>query len=144
MQYYPDSTTYSLVGAASELLEMPAEDILFEFGRFWVLYTSKEGYGPIMDLFGNDFKSCLQNLNNLHARMGMTLPQLTPPRFTFEELGPETYQLNYYSKREGLSPMVSGLLHGLAEKFGAKISISVASSKEEADLKRSLKIQVVT
>jgi hypothetical protein len=67
MQYYDDAITYSLVGAASSLLGLPAAKILEEFGGHWVKYTAQEGYGPMMDMFGNDFKSCLQNLDQLDA-----------------------------------------------------------------------------
>lgn len=123
MQYYPDTLTYELVGAASKHLKLDPHVILTEFGKHWVLFTAKNGYGPLMDLFGNDYKTCLNNLNNLHARMGMSLPQLTPPRFVFTEVDSKTYQVEYQSKRAGLSPMVLGLLQGLAEKYGEKVTI---------------------
>lgn len=45
LEAYPDSVTYSLVGAASEVLNLPAETILEEFGKYWVLYTGKTAYG---------------------------------------------------------------------------------------------------
>lgn len=124
LQYYPDTVTYSLVGSASKVLGLSAEDILYEFGQYWVLYTAKEGYGPLMDLFGSSFKDCLQNLNSLHARMGMTMPQLSPPKFTFNEIQQNHYQVEYHSVRQGLCPMVSGLLKGLATKHNTKVEIS--------------------
>ena len=130
MQYYPDKLTYELVGAASGHLGVSGEVILQEFGKYWVLYTAKEGYGPIMDLFGADFKSCLQNLNNLHARMGMTMPNLSPPSFSFFEENENTYVVSYFSKRAGLSPMVTGLLDGLAEKYGLKIQVEYSDTRD--------------
>jgi Haem-NO-binding len=129
MQYYPDKLTYDLVGAASALLGVSGEVVLKEFGKHWVLYTAKEGYGPIMDLFGADFKSCLQNLNNLHARMGMTMPSLTPPSFSFYEENEKTYVVSYFSKRAGLSPMVTGILEGLAEKYKIKIQVDYSDTR---------------
>jgi hypothetical protein len=39
MSQYPDEVTYKLVGAASEALGLPADDIMRAFGEFWVLYT---------------------------------------------------------------------------------------------------------
>lgn len=131
MEQYPDKTTYDLVGSASKLLNLPAETILREFGKHWVLYTAREGYGPIMDLFGADFKSCLKNLNNLHSRMGMSMPQLVPPSFTFKELDAKNYELIYSSKRKGLCPMVLGQLEGLAAKFKVDISVSLKKDIDE-------------
>lgn len=130
MQYYPDPLTYQLVGSASKVLNLSPELVLKEFGKYWVLYTAKEGYGNIMDMFGEDFKSCLQNLNSLHARMGMTMPQLSPPKFKFNEVNSYTYDVEYYSKREGLCPMVIGLLEGLAEKFNVKASIEFSRTND--------------
>lgn len=125
MQYYPDKLTYDLVGAASAQLGVSPEVILREFGKYWVLYTAKEGYGAMMDLFGGNFKTCLKNLNNLHARMGMTMPHLTPPRFVFKEESESHYVVSYYSKREGLCPMVIGLLEGLAAKYEVNATIEL-------------------
>lgn len=125
LQYYPDPLTYQLVGSASKVLNLPANAILYEFGKYWVLYTAREGYGSLMDLFGHDYKSCLENLNNLHARMGMTMPNLSPPRFQFTEVSPTQYVLEYFSKRAGLCPMVEGLLMGLAEKHNKKVKIQL-------------------
>lgn len=139
MQYYPDSVTYGLVGAASKHLGLPAETILLEFGKYWVKYTAKTGYGPIMDLFGHDFKSCLIGLNNLHARMGLSMPELTPPRFDFKEVATHLYKVEYQSKRAGLEPFVKGLLLGLAEKFGTQVEIDL----ETDGARRVFAIQVL-
>lgn len=142
MQYYPDKLTYELVGAAASQLSLSPEVVLKEFGKYWILYTAKEGYGPMMDLFGNDFKSCLKNLNHFHSRMGITMPNLTPPRFTFHEESPASYIVSYYSKRQGLSPMVIGLLEGLAAKYKIKIEI-VDLQKPEDGAVMTMRINVL-
>lgn len=131
MQYYPDAVTYNLVGAASKHLGLPAEAILTEFGKYWVLYTAKTGYGPIMDLFGHDYKSCLAGLNNLHGRMGLSMPELAPPRFNFKECAPNIYHVEYQSKRTGLEPFVKGLLMGLAAKFDTKVDIRLLTDEQK-------------
>lgn len=142
MQYYPDKLTYDLVGAASAQLAIPAEAVLEEFGKHWVLYTAKEGYGPIMDLFGRNYKSCLMNLNNLHARMGMTMPSLTPPRFVFTEESEDVYLVSYFSKRPGLSPMVVGLLKGLAQKYNVNVDVQF-SATTGPDATSTFKIKIL-
>lgn len=136
MEYYPDKVTYDLVGAASAHLKLGPEVILKEFGKHWVLYTAKEGYGAMMDLFGADFKTCLKNLNNLHARMGMTMPHLTPPRFEFKEEDEASYLISYFSKRPGLCPMVEGLLEGLAAKYNEQVSIELLQQTSESGPKQ--------
>lgn len=123
LKAYPDHITYALVGAASETLGLTAEQILHAFGDHWVKYTASEGYGVMMDMFGRDFRSCLKNLNGMHSHMGAMMPELVPPRFTVDEIDPKHLRVHYFSTRQGLAPMVSGLLVALARKFGDTVTI---------------------
>src|SRR5580658_4025472 len=61
MSPYDDDVTYRLVSAASEVLKMPADDIIRSFGEFWVLYTGKNGYGEMFTMAGSDMKRFLAN-----------------------------------------------------------------------------------
>ena len=121
---YPDAITYKLVGAAARKLHTSQEDLLKSFGRHWILYTGEHGYGEVMRMFGKDFRSCLSNLNRMHGHMGAMMPQLKPPRFTVTDDSPDRITVHYYSEREGLGPMVVGLLEGLAEKYGERVKVA--------------------
>jgi hypothetical protein len=123
LKAYPDSVTYSLVGSASELLKVAPEQILHTFGEHWVRYTAHAGYGVMMDMFGRDFRTCLKNLNGMHSHMGAMMPELVPPRFTVDEVDATHLRVHYFSTREGLAPFVTGLLVGLAHKFGDTVTI---------------------
>ena len=59
-QGYPDELTYKLVGAASEVLGLPAEDILVAFGEHWVTQTAAKSYGPMMKSGGATLKEFLR------------------------------------------------------------------------------------
>lgn len=120
---YSDTISYKLIELAARELKMPQADILRHFGRYWITYTAAEGYGELMLLFGSNFRTCLQNLNRMHAHMGATMPMLKPPRFKLEEHSPERATLHYFSNRQGLAPMVIGLLEGLAEKYQEHIEL---------------------
>jgi hypothetical protein len=123
LQSYPDSLTASLVAACATRMELAPEDVLRRFGRYWVAFTAQEGYGPILDLFGGDLRTCLRNLNRMHGHMGAMMPNLKPPRFVVEEEQDMLIKLRYYSSRQGLAPMVVGLIEGLSEKFGEPVVI---------------------
>ena len=123
MSPYPDDLTYRLVGAASEVLDLPPDKVLEAFGEFWVLYTGKEGYGHLFSIAGNSLKDFLYNLDNLHTRVGQNFPQLQPPSFQFDDLGDSRLRMHYYSDRTGLCPMVFGLVRGLAERFHTDLSV---------------------
>jgi len=45
LEGYDDSVTYSLVGAASETLGVPASDVLEMFGVYWATEVAPKGYG---------------------------------------------------------------------------------------------------
>ncbi|MFT5465044.1 MAG: hypothetical protein ACI8UO_000130 [Verrucomicrobiales bacterium] len=129
MDAYPDSITYDLVGSASELLKVPAEDILKQFGRHWILYTAAEGYGEMMDTWGDSVAEFLENLNALHARLRTAMPHLNPPSFEVVAPGPGSLTLRYWSNRASLAPMVIGILEGLGERFDTPVTAEIASLK---------------
>lgn len=123
MEVYDDSVTYRLVGAASETLGIPPDAVLEAFGEYWTSYTIEEGYGDLVAMMGGNLNEFLDNLDAMHARIGGTMPQLVPPSFSRETLEDGSSILNYYSKREGLAPMVVGLLKGLACRFDTEVEI---------------------
>jgi hypothetical protein len=126
MDGYPDDITYRLVGAASEVLGIPPEKVLEAFGEYWVLYTAQEGYGPMLDASGKTLREFLENLDALHARVALTMPELRPPRFRLVPVDSSKMLLEYHSTREGLAPMVIGLLKGLSVRFNTPIDVSHA------------------
>ena len=123
LEVYDDKVTYDLVGAASEVLNVKPEEFLYLFGKHWVGYTKSHGYGALMDMFGHNFSESLKNLNQLHMRMGYSMPDMKAPDFKVIERGENELDVEYHSSRHGLAPMVSGLLDGMAEKFGETIEI---------------------
>ena len=123
MDPYPDDVTYKLVGAASEVLGLPPATVLEAFGEFWIRYTAKEGYGELFSMFGGSLGEFLHSLDALHTHVGLNFSELRPPTFDCEDLGEGTYLLSYFSTREGLAPMMFGLLKGLAAVFGKEVEI---------------------
>lgn len=126
MDAYPDDITYRLVGAASEVLGIPPAAVLEAFGEWWVLYTAQEGYGPMLDAAGKSLREFLENLDALHARVALTMSELRPPRFRLVPVDSSNMVLEYHSTREGLAPMVVGLLKGLSQRFNTPIEVTHA------------------
>ena len=134
MEQYPDEVSGKIVGAASEVLEMSPEQFLIQFGEFWITYAANSDYREIFDVSGNTFVELLQNLNDLHTRVGNIMHQLNPPSFKCTDIGNSSLRLHYYSSRKGLAPMVLGLLNGLATRFKTEIDVThLASSVDGAD-----------
>lgn len=133
LDVYPDDITYRLVDAASVVMKIPATDILEAFGRYWILFTATEGYGSLMEMAGDNLPEFLQNLDNLHARVGLSFPNLQPPSFLCSDLEAESLKLHYYSERPGLTPMVVGMLKGLGEKFGTEVDVQLTHTKAQGN-----------
>lgn len=134
MEQYSDQISYRLVGAASEVLELPPDEIMKAFGEFWVLFTGKSGYGHLFGMAGNSLKDFLYNLDNLHTRVGQNFVHLQPPSFQFDDLGDGKLMMHYYSDRAGFCPMLFGLVRGLGAMFKTEVSIEHPTcSRDGAD-----------
>jgi Haem-NO-binding len=131
MEGYPDDVTHRLVKAASVVLNLAPAQIMEAFGEFWVEYTAQEGYGEMLDMSGDDLPEFLQNLDNMHARIGVSFPNLKPPSFECNETEADSLSLEYRSEREGLAPMVVGLVKGLGSRFDTEVDVTQVKSREE-------------
>jgi len=131
MHAYPDSVTFDLVAAASDELEVPAADLLDAFGEYWTLYTAQHGYGELLALGGSTFVDFLQNLDNLHAHVATSFPELRPPSFWCTDVTDRSVRLHYRSERDGLAPMVVGLVRGLGKMFATDVTIEQACSRAD-------------
>ena len=67
--YYDDEITYRLVGAASEELNTPAEDLLRAFGQYWSSRVGPENYRDILGATGTSVATVLANMDLMHARI---------------------------------------------------------------------------
>jgi hypothetical protein len=128
---YPDEVTYRLVGAASEVLGLPAERVLEAFGEHWVLHTAREGYGGLLQAAGKSLPEFLANLPNFHSRVAMIFPQLKPPRFECTNVSANSLHLHYFTHRPGLAAFVVGLMQGLGKMFGTPVAVRLVSSRDD-------------
>ena len=128
---YPDEVTYQLVGAAVEVLGVPADQILIAFGEHWVLETAAKSYGPMMKAGGDSLRDFLVNLPNFHTRVAMIYPHLEPPRFECSDVTDDGLKLHYHTHRPGLTSFVTGLIQGLGKYYDTACSSEVIERKDE-------------
>lgn len=128
---YPDEVTYALVGAASEVLQLPAAKILHAFGQHWVLNTARKGYGHMMKAGGSNLGEFLSNLPAFHDRVALLYPKLVPPRFEVTDRLPTSLHLHYITHRDGLTPFVEGLIDGLGQMFSTPARSTLLESKQK-------------
>lgn len=132
-QAYPDDVTHRLVAAATEELGLTSDQIMQAFGEYWITYTATEGYEQLLESTGETLPEFLDHLDHLHARAAVAFPELQPPSFRCEHSPDASMQLEYRSKRRGLAPMVTGLLHGLGKRFRTPLAVDQIASRDRGD-----------
>ncbi|MDG2054657.1 MAG: heme NO-binding domain-containing protein [Phycisphaerales bacterium] len=133
MDNYGDEVTYKLVEAAAVELELEPEQVLQAFGEYWVDYVADENYGHLMQTAGQSFPEFLANLDQMHARVKLTFPNLEPPSFSVTDQTENSLRLHYYSSRQGLGPLVVGLLHGLGRRFDTSVKVESGRDGEGSE-----------
>lgn len=123
MDTYDDDITYRLIEATSTAIGSSREEVLRAFGKHWILYTARRGFGAIFDTMGRSLPAFLANLDTMHARLSLSMPEMRPPSFVCEQFDDDQIRLEYWSERAGLAPMVIGLLEGLGEMYGVTVSV---------------------
>ncbi|MCP9929584.1 heme NO-binding domain-containing protein [Cyanobium sp. AMD-g] len=132
-QAYPDDVTHRLVAAATQELGLSGDQIMQAFGEYWITYTASEGYEQLLESTGETLPEFLDQLDNLHARAAIAFPELQPPSFRCQHSADASMQLEYRSKRRGLAPMVTGLLHGLGKRFQTPLEVDQIASRDQGD-----------
>ncbi len=123
MENYEDAITFDLAAAAGYELEMTQQELLRAFGKHWITFSASRGYGALLRMVGKDVPEFIANIDVLHARVGMSLPDMEPPSFRVSEESGGELIVRYYSERSGLTPMVIGVLEGLCEMLGTPYAV---------------------
>jgi hypothetical protein len=131
MHTYPDSVTYDLVGAASKVLNTPAEKLLETFGEFWTDFARNTDFARLMKFGGNSLLEFAQNLDQMHAKIKFSLPKLVPPSFRCTDVTDRGFRLHYYSSRSGLVPLVVGMFKGMARLYQQPVDIAIDKTREQ-------------
>ena len=130
---YDDDITFKLAIAVSDEMNMTLKDVLIAFGEWWVIKTTKEKYGGLMESGGSSLKEFLENLPLFHNRVMLIYPKLTPPEFKVSEVSENSLKLHYFSKREGLQEFVRGLIQGLGKMFNTETTIQLLQTRDLGD-----------
>jgi len=143
MGIYPDEITYKLVGVIAEKYDLKSDEVLEVFGDYWVDYSSKSEIGQLWRFGGSELVERLENLDEMHERIQLTMPHLKPPSFDFVEMENGRFSLRYWSDREGLESMVIGLVQGLARQTGESVTICQDKDPVAPDARATFTIEFV-
>lgn len=130
LQSYPDEVTLAIVGAATRVLGLSVDAVLESFGEHWITYAER-GYGGLLRMSGGTFPEVVANLDAMHTRIKLNMPELRPPSFRCEPQGDGLMRLHYFSERAGLEPVVRGMLRSLARRMGVEIDFEQSRAADD-------------
>ncbi|MEM7455559.1 MAG: heme NO-binding domain-containing protein [Planctomycetota bacterium] len=135
---YDDQLTYGLVGSVAEELGVTVPKALEVFGSYWVTFVDSQGFGALLNSNGRTFRDFLENLDQFHSRLATAYPRFCPPDFEFSEDDNGEIELIYKSDRSGLSPMMIGIIKGLAKRYETEIEMTSELGDNEATFRISI------
>lgn len=153
---YDDSVSYDLVGAASQVLGIPASQILELFGEKFFDFCQESGYDKILQVLGGTTKDFLQNLDALHDHLATIYPGMRAPSFRCSEREEDGATiLHYYSDRPGLEYIVIGIVKAVARQVhNSEVDMEIIKTKgdlcdhvqfaiiERQDQKENVKVEL--
>lgn len=140
MYPYEDKLTYDLVEETSKVLNKDANEVLLIFGKYWIDYTRKSKYGDLLDFENKSFVEIINSLDFLHDRIKDMMPDLNPPKFNAESVSDRKLKLQYESHRDGMLPMLHGLILGIGELYNLDLHFEVLKEMTESDRKAIVEI----
>lgn len=118
---YPDEQLVAIVGAASEALATPADDIVRWFGRV-ALPEFQVRYPAFFDGH-TSARSFILTLNDIiHPEVRKLFPGAYAPHFNFDDSNGGRLTLEYVSDRQ-MCAFAEGLIEGAAAYFGETVVI---------------------
>ena len=122
-------STVELATSSARALDLDLDTFLEQFGRYWVDLARQGAYQDLFEMLGSSLPTVLQNLDAMHARIALSFPRLTPPRFWCSDVSESGFVLHYSSTRPGLTSFVVGLVRGLADYLHTRVTIEVTKRK---------------
>lgn len=119
-ELYPDGELLAYVGAISEMLDVPAPQVVHAFGEFMI--------GKLHQVHPEFFenhthKSFLQSVHDvIHVEVKKLHPDAVLPDFTYEDPGENELIMRYHSPRK-LCALAEGLIEGAGKLFNSQVRI---------------------
>jgi hypothetical protein len=121
---YDDATLLAGVGAASQLTKVPADTLLWEYGRYFIMNGLTSHLCAYLLTQVHSGRDLLLTMRDAHAQMRRTPDGLTPPLFSYEAISSDPHEMALiYNSPRKLCSLLWGAIEGAAERYGEKVQI---------------------
>ncbi len=122
MLVYDDVLTERVLDSVFAELDRPREAVMEDIGLS--LITKSDALRRLLRFSGATFLDFLYSLDDLADRTRLAVPDLAFPVLELHELGRGELLLVTRSNIEGFAHMMSGVLQGMADDYGALVTIA--------------------
>ncbi|MBD3179747.1 MAG: heme NO-binding protein [Candidatus Latescibacteria bacterium] len=136
---YPDQMTLDLAVAAAEVSGLAIEDVMVEFGKFWISNTGAKAYSAFFNLAGSSAREFLINMDRVHRQVTRNMKNARPPHFEYEEL-PDGRLLMHYQSERKLCKVLKGLILGVGIYFGEELQVKETACMSEGDPRCTMEV----
>jgi hypothetical protein len=126
----PNELTTALVEAASDVSGLSEEEVLVEFGKFWILNTGKKTYPTFYSLAGATSREFLRNLGHLYRTASWKNALSEKSQISHEEL-PDGKLLIHYHSRNNLCAALRGNIIGVGMLFNQALQVRETACRKQ-------------
>jgi Haem-NO-binding len=114
----PDADVMKLIAGTADVLKVSTQQAMDAFGEHWASVYAPQLYGVYYARASNA-REFLLHMNDVHLSM-TKMAEASPPRFAFEETGPDQLVMTYSSPR-GLAALMPSLVKGVAVHYKERV-----------------------
>ncbi|CAI5448932.1 unnamed protein product [Caenorhabditis angaria] len=132
--YYDDTETMRIFRVAATVLGLSVDDMWEMYGEFLITYACETGWQKMLFAMANNLQEFLDNLNSMHYFIDQIAfkSEMKGPTFQCEPFGESGLKLHYFSFRQGLFPIVKGLVRKTARiLFEMDVKVQVLERNQE-------------
>ena len=129
---YPDEQFLALFERACQRTELPAEQMLFDFGVFTAATTFARLYSVLFKMSPTARAFLLTVETPIHDTVRVALPDARPPQLAVTDLGEDGLEIVYTSPRR-ICAMLRGLVEGTGRVYDERLEIEEPECMHRGD-----------
>lgn len=141
LRAYPDSHVVRLVHEAERMTQLPASELLEQFGEYLVP-TYLRIYGALLKPSWRTLEVLEHTEETIHRVVRTRQPGALPPRLTTRRTGAREVHINYESERR-LCAVARGIVRGVAGHFGQKVKLRDLACMHRGDPSCVIAVQLL-